>query len=296
MAALAILSAAAPLVGASQTLAPPFRHTLALQTKTIQLAGSCPDGASLSKVKWVPTTGNMTGLATASARSCGVGPYGNGYANVFARNQLYVLFPLHVTSGVHNVSVSISFSSSVYGTVAGTPKCPYAVNVPGKYSYGYCNYDIAAELNWGEVIFDATNSSSLTSVYSSVVGPENFSSQYNDSYCNGNGGCYFSNGSSACIPSPYYYTHCVPWGSAQSGTNTTWINTGNNCVSLYNHGHCGYWNNWTLNGSHSLWVEVAFVSSVWASVYGYPGLHVSAQCNSASLGNTGWKITSVKVT
>lgn len=54
--------------------------------------------------------------------------------------------------------------------------------------------------------------------------------------------------------------------------------------------------NWTLNGSHRLWIVLWFDYLADVAILQYnPGLTVSASLNAATAGNAGWKVNSVTI-
>lgn len=295
-ATVTLLIALAPLAGASTKIAP-YNHTVATQTRGQYQSGSCAHSVSLPSAKWVPKTGNLTASSAVTAKSCVYGLFGNGGATLSASNYFQIMFPLKVRSGGHNVSVRASYSQTLNRTITGTPTCPHAKNVPGSHTSETCAYVMSATSGWGEFIYDATNQSYLYGGSNDAVqGTQNYTFVGNVSSCNGSGSCSYYNSSYGCASISYYFSNCVPWGSHHNGTNTTWINTGRNCGFAYG-GRCHYWDNWTLNGSHSLWVVEWFDYEVYVSSGGYnPGLTISVQLNAATLGNLGWRINSISVT
>lgn len=234
--ALVVVLSIGPLAGASRTQLAPYTHTTSTITQGAYRFGSCRATGLISKPTWLPTTGNVTGIAASAAKSCKYGPAGNGYATVHTVAEFDVWLPLHVRSGAHNVSVGISYALSVRGSVTGAAICPLPAQTPGKYTYSDCSYTMSASSQWGQEIFDATNGSVLFGDHANVQGPENSSTQSNDSYCNGSGTCSTTNSSSTCSGASSY-TNCVAWGSSVAGANTTWIDTGRNCLYLVN-GRC----------------------------------------------------------
>lgn len=298
--AIALLMAASPMAGALKphVILPPYKGTAASLSKYIYSSGNCKSSSALTGLHWVPKTGNVTGFAYASAKGCAVVPTGYGSAYVSEEGSYQIAFPVKVyTNTGHNFSIDWSYAITLIASMAGAPNCPVA-KAPG--SYSDCYLDVEAYSSAGiQDIYDQTNNSYLYGGYgghASVAGPENYSYVSNYSYCSTTGTCYNYNYSSFCGQYKYAYYNCVPSGTQATGTNVTWVNTGNHCEDLYA-GHCYYWQNWTLNSSHKYWILADVFFDAYADIYGYNSAHsVTASVNGATLGNTGWKITSVTVT
>lgn len=294
VAAVVLLVPVSLFAGALQphTKVPPYRGTTVSMSRSVSSYGNCATSASLTGFSWLPKTGNVTGFASASGRGCATSPTGNGSATAYNDGGVVqVAIPIHVyTNSGHNFSVNFSYSYTATTTSTGAGVCPVAKTVPGTYTYSYCEkYVAAGSSRWIE-LFDQTNGSYLDGPRSYVQGPWNYSDQYNGSYCNGGGSCYTYSGNQSCRNSTYWV--CAPSGSMATGTSTVWLNTGSNCLYV-RHG-CFY--NWTLNSTHKFWV-LAFVDFyAEVSIQGWGGGRVFASVNGATLGNTGWRITSVTVT
>ncbi|HZY70150.1 MAG TPA: hypothetical protein VFF67_04125 [Thermoplasmata archaeon] len=247
----------------------------------------------------MPNTGNVTGVANSASNGCGVlAGYGIASASTSAFWQIAI--PIKVASGAHIFSVAFSYDYTLVASFsAGASSCPLAKNVPGIHTSSYCSWGVGAGSNVGMEIYDQTNNSYLYGGYDSAGLPQNYSYASTTSYCNGSGTCSSSNYSLSCSNSIYYHrSFCAPSGTTAKGSNTTYINSGDNCW---------YWNtwrvhlhscfNWTMNGSHKLWI-LAFVDVyTFAELYNYgTGSSALATVNGATLRNIGWKVISVTVT
>ncbi|HZY69518.1 MAG TPA: hypothetical protein VFF67_00875 [Thermoplasmata archaeon] len=293
--AVALLMALSSMAGAvtPHVFTAPYKHTAVVIYRSASISGNCPSSAGVSAQHWIPKTGNVTGLAAASANSCVTNPVGNGYTSGYTFAETDVYFPIKVANGAHNLSVNTSFDFTLIVKKAGNFACGLAPNVPGTYTYRGCYYDVSVGSSWRMELYDATNFSFLYGSHDYVNGPANYSFGSNYSYCNGAGSCSSSNYSSSCPATNY---QCVPAGTMAMGSNDTWIDTGANCAYSYA-GHCYSWHNWTLNGTHKYWIAIYFDFYADAYLAGYgKGQAVAVTFNGATLGNTGWKITSVTVT
>ncbi|HZY69828.1 MAG TPA: hypothetical protein VFF67_02470 [Thermoplasmata archaeon] len=295
--AVALVMAVSPMAGALKphVILPPFKGSASTIYKSISQSGNCKSTSALTSLHWVPKTGNVTGFAYSAAKGCLVVPTGSGYASAYTYAQFQVAIPVKVyTNTGHNFSVDFSYDYTLLASITGAAGCPPAKNVPGTYTYSYCNLDVSAGSFLSMELYDQTNNTYLYGGHDYVYPPENYSYVYNDSYCNGSGTCYNYSYSYSCHNSTY--STCVPSGTIASGTNNTWINSGSNCGYGYA-GHCYYWHNWTLNSSHKYWVISYMEFYADAYLYGYGAGHsVLASVNGATLGNSGWKIVSVTVT
>lgn len=295
--AIALLMVASPFAGAfkPRVFTAPFTGALSVPSNSISASGNCKSTASLKSEAWVPATGNVTALVASTAKGCTTGFLGNGNAYSYASANLQVFFPVKVGTGGHNFSVAESYAVTITVTVTGAYSCPIAQFVGGTYTYSDCSYYANAATSMNLQLWDETNQSYLYSSHDSVQGPQYFASGYNYSSCDGRSSCYQSSSNSSCSSTYYYYTNCAPSGKQVTGANSTWINTGNNCLDLY-YGHCYYWHNWTLNSSHKYWVVMNFDMYASASMYGYSAAHsIAATINAATGGNSGWKVKSITV-
>ncbi|HZY69825.1 MAG TPA: hypothetical protein VFF67_02455 [Thermoplasmata archaeon] len=294
--AIALLMALSPIAGALKphTISPPYKGTAANVSKNVYTYGNCKSSGALTAVHWIPKTGNITGFAYAAAKGCTVVPTGPGSASISNGASVGVAIPVKVyTNTGHNFSVNWSYVYSLIASFTGGFNCPVA-KAPGTYSD--CSIDVSTYVEFSMELYDQTNNSYLGSSHSYVQGPENYSYISNYSYCSTTGTCYNYNYSNFCGQYKYYYQNCAPSGTMATGTNTTWVNTGANCYYFYA-GKCGYWHNWTLNTSHKYWILNSVYFSAYAGIYGYNQTHTAtASVNGATLGNTGWRITSVTVT
>ncbi|HZY70536.1 MAG TPA: hypothetical protein VFF67_06135 [Thermoplasmata archaeon] len=284
------------MANASVTKSAPYLRTTSLQTKHHYTIGPCA-ATAYSKAAWSSVTGNVTGLVSTSSKTCATRPYGTAGSMGYSEDYLQIAIPINIKHGGHNFTVNISYALSVIASFNGSLYCAPTVNTPGLFTAKQCYAQVAAETTWGILLFDATNGSTLYGDYhhSNVQGPTTFTYISNTSSCNGKGSCHYSNQSSFCTSS-FYYFNCVASGAMNTGNNSTWLNSGKNCIYSYGKG-CYSWQNWTLNRSHSFWVEVWFdaIAGTYVSS-GYPlGLWALGEVNGATLGNTGWKITSVTV-
>ncbi|HZY69717.1 MAG TPA: hypothetical protein VFF67_01905 [Thermoplasmata archaeon] len=294
--AIAVLMAGSPVAGAfkPRVFVAPFTGTLAIPSNSVSASGSCKSTASLKSEAWVPSTGNVTALVSTSAKGCSTGLLGNGYAYANAGANIQLYFPVKVATGGHNFSVKSSYAITLTTAIAGSYICPSAPYITGTYTYSDCSYSMSASTSMYMQLWDATNQSYLYSMTDNVQGPQWYTSGYNYSSCNGQGSCYSNGGNNSCS-STYYYAHCSPSGVQATGTNTTWINSGDDCGYGYS-GHCYYWHNWTLNSSHKYWVVISFSMYAYSDMYGYSATHsVAASVNAANGGNTGWKVVSITV-
>jgi len=279
---------------ATVTHTAPYTGTHASISKSTSTYGSCTASGKLTSLKWVPTTGNLTGVASGKGSGCATPPFGDGSASGSASATIDVAFPWHVTSGGHNITVDTSYMYKVTAAFTGHLGCKAAVNVPGHYTYNSCSISASAGASWGFELYDATNNSYLSGSHTSVTGPQNYTDVYNDSSCNGLGTCTWYNSTYGCS-GLYYYANCVPSGTTATGFNSSWLNTSANC-QYSSLGHCYSWYNWTLVGTDSYWVVVYLSFSAYASIYGYAAAHsATASLNGGSLGLTGWKVTSIAV-
>ncbi|HZY69827.1 MAG TPA: hypothetical protein VFF67_02465 [Thermoplasmata archaeon] len=297
--AIALLMAASPMAGALKphTIVAPYKGTAANFSKSVYTYGNCKSTGALTGMHWLPKTGNETGFAYSSVKGCTVVPTGGGTADNGNQGTISVAFPVKVfTNTAHNFSVNWSYAYTVIASITGVPTCPAAKPVPGTYTYSYCSVDASTYVEFSMELYDQTNNSYLYGQHDYVQGPQNYTDVYNDSYCTSTGTCYSYNATYGCGYYKYYYQNCVPSGTMAAGSNTTWINSGNNCGYSYA-GHCYYWHNWTLNSSHKFWILTALYFDAYAYVSGYGAGHGAiASVNGATLGNTGWKISSVTVT
>jgi hypothetical protein len=274
--------------------AAPYTHTKALTYKSVSTSGTCPATAKLSGWAWAPTTGFITGSASGSAKACSNAPLGNGNAYGSAYGEETVAFPVAVTTGSHNFTVNTAYHITITAAGTGTWMCKAATNSPGHYTYNSCSWYVDAYTSWNFELFDATNQTYLYGSHAGVSGPENYTDFYADSSCNGLGNCTWYNSSYGCS-NLYYYSDCVPSGTTASGTNASWLNTGANCGYSYA-GHCYSWQNWTLNHTHHYYIVLYVYASAYGSTYNYPAGNVAmASVNGATLGNTGWKVSSIVV-
>lgn len=296
--ALGVLALAPSGAAASSghALSPPYRHTSATYTRGVWINTGCRMSAGVSSTRWIPATGNVTGFVHAAATSCPAPPTGVDWSYGYGSVTTEVRFPVKVASGAHNFTVNYSYALTVATATLGTIRCPVAANVHGTATAIGCYLQIAATTRWTERLFDATNQTFLGGPNSTVQGPTSDFDQTNFTSCNGAGTCTASNSSDNCTSSAtYYYGNCAPSGRMVSGTNSTWVDTGRNCGLLYA-GRCYAWHNWTLNGTHQYDLVVDFFEYAWVDLYHYlKGGGISASVNAATLGNTGWKITSVTI-
>ncbi|HZY71288.1 MAG TPA: hypothetical protein VFF67_09985 [Thermoplasmata archaeon] len=298
--ALALLISISPTVGALKphVILPPYKHTALAQSKSIFVGGNCKSGVALNSNYWLPKTGNLTAFAYAAAKGCNIVPTGPGYAESDVSDNLQVGFPVKVyTNMAHNFSVNFSYSYTIIVShVRAAGGCPTAKNVPGTPTYIFCDIAVGALVSVSMQLFDQTNNSYNSGQYSFAYLPLNYSYTLNSTYCNGSGACGSSNGSGYCGQYNYPYLTCAASGTKATGASVTWINTGSNCGYIVA-GRCYTWDNWTLNSSHNYWVlaSVSIDASAVTVNYGI-GTSAIASINGATLGNTGWKITSVTVT
>lgn len=295
--AIAILMTLTPIASAltPRTATAPYKNTQFYQAKGLSSYGTCKATTSVTSAAWVPKTGNVTAVAGATAKGCTM-PWGNGIAQTYASDYMQVLIPFKIYKSTHfNLSVNISFSLTLARSSVGSFACPRAINMPKMYTSNYCTNYTSVGSSWGFQLYDQTNNTFLGGPNDNVVGPQNYTNEYNSSYCS-SGSCYYNNRTSECINSASYFGNCVPWNTPQSGSNTTWINTGANCASSSS-GHCYTWNNWTLNPSDKFFFDVWFNFWAQSNLVGYPGGNsIHTAMVAAGLGNVGWKITSVTVT
>lgn len=294
---LALVMALTPVAGALKphVINPPYKGSSGVQSRYISSGGTCKSAASVTGNHWIPKTGNMTAIVYSLAKACATPPTGNGYANAYTSDQFQVAIPVKIyTNTGHNFSANYSWAFTITASLTVAGGCPVAKYVPGSYTYSSCYADVNTYAYLQTELFDQTNSSYLASSHSYLSLPQNYSYQDNYSYCSSTGSCTNNSYAYSCHSSQYY--QCAPSGSAVTGTNSTWINTGKNCASGYN-GYCYYWHNWTLNSSHKYWLLTFLYVSADAYLYNWaPGSSAVASINGASLGNTGWRIASVTVT
>lgn len=292
-AAVALLMLTAPLAGAATTITAPYAHSLSATFKEKSIYGYCATTANVYGTSWNPTTGHVHGVAAASSKACARPPLGVTYSSADVYDYVTVWVPITVASGSHNISVSTSYAYTLRGSVPSLAACPLAPNVHGQPTSSFCAYSILAGAYWQETLYDATNGSTLASGNSYVTAAENDSYALDYSYCTGNGSCGTSNYTYGCS-SVYYYAPCSPWGARATGTNTTWIDTGANCLYRYG-GTCYLWYNWTLNGKHHYYVEMSFEMYAYTYMQGLAGRTASAGINAATGTNTGFKVSSITV-
>ncbi|HZY69548.1 MAG TPA: hypothetical protein VFF67_01025 [Thermoplasmata archaeon] len=297
-AAVVVVSVAvAPMAGAlkQHTILPPFKGSASSIIRAVSLYGNCKVSSALYALHWVPRSGNITGIAYSSAKGCVTFSTGNGSSSASSSADLQVAFPVRFsTNAGHNFSVAFSYDYTLLASISGATNCPVAQNVPGTYTSSDCHVDVSAGSQFMMELYDQTNGSYLGGEHGFFDAPENYTVVSNFSFCNGHGGC--SNGNNAYSCQNSTVSSCAPSGSTVAGSNAAWIDTGANCRFSYA-GHCSYWSNWTLNSSHRFWVIAIVEISTYATIYGYGAGHgVLAKVNSATLGNAGWKITSVTVT
>jgi len=274
--------------------AAPYTHTKAILSKSTSTSGTCPSTAKLSGWAWAPTTGFLTGSGGSSAKGCATPPFGNGYAYSSAYGSAMIAFPVAVSTGSHNFTVNTAYHITVTAAGTGTWTCKAATNSPGHYTSNSCYWSVDAYTSWNFELFDASNQTYLYGSHASVAGPTNYSSFSAYSTCNGFGNCTWSNYTYGCS-SLYYYQDCVPSGTTASGTNASWLNTGANCGYSYA-GYCYYWNNLTLNHTHHYYVVLFVSASAYTDTSNYGAGNVAmASVNGATLGNTGWKVSSIVV-
>ncbi|HZY69823.1 MAG TPA: hypothetical protein VFF67_02445 [Thermoplasmata archaeon] len=291
--AVTLLMLTAPLAGASTTTTAPYAHTLSSTFKSKSSYGYCLTTASSHGTQWNPTTGHVRGVASSSAKSCVAPPLGASYSSANIYDYITVWIPIAVGNGGHNVSVTTSYAYTLTGSFPSLAACPLAANLHGQPTSSFCSYSILAGAYWQQALYDATNKSSLYGGNSYVSAPENYAYALDYSYCSGNGTCGTANYTYSC-GSPYYYVPCSAWGTRATGTNTTWIDTGANCLYRYA-GTCYYWSNWTLNAKHHYYVELSFEIYAGAYMQGLAGKTAAAGIDAAIGTNTGFKVASVAV-
>ncbi len=295
--AVALLLAIAPgaLARTPTTVAAPYTGSTVSFSNSTSAYGTCASSAKLSSLAWSATTGVATAVATAKASGCATPPLGDGDSSSDSGTGAEIAIPVHVAAGAHNFTLAASYAYTIDASATGHYACARAHLVAGTFTENDCSWDVRGSATWSFELYDATNGSALPGANTAVTGPQNFTQQANDSVCNGVATCTWSNGTSYCTDG-MSYTNCVPAGTANTGTSSSWLNTGKNCASAYM-GSCLTWKNWTLVGSHHYWLLVMIDIEVSADVSNYPGGHAAmASLNAATGGNTGWKISSVKVT
>lgn len=280
----------------SSTMTPPYKGAAASETKVLSISGPCKTTAALTALHWLPKHANITSVASASAKGCGTPPTGGGYswAYVFAIWQLAI--PVRVnTSAPHNFSAKFAFDYTPVTALAGVPTCPAAKPSPGSSTYSACWENAVAGSTMGLQLYDATNRTLLDRGWSYFFGPYNSTYFENFSSCTPAGACTSSYSSAYCASSSVYPFDCVPSGTPASGSNSTYLNTGDNCGSAFGP-WCFSWQNWTLNRSHSYWAIAIVEVFVFVDVGGYgPGHSAIASVNGATFGNRGWRVTSLTV-
>ncbi|HZY71409.1 MAG TPA: hypothetical protein VFF67_10595 [Thermoplasmata archaeon] len=271
----------APSVGAFRphTYVAPYRGTAATPLNSVSTGGRCHSAAVVTSQHWLPKTGNATSLTTAITHGCASTALGTAYGYGTAYGELQVLWPFTVVTGTHNFTVNVSYAFTIQMPTVGSFSCRQAKNVPGQYTYSYCAFNRSATVQWGFELFDQTNGSSLSA--GSATGPFFFNSSFqgNNSYCSG-GKCSSNNYSRSCSsPNP-----CVAAGTLQRGTTSLFLNTRTTSPG------------WTLNGNHKLWLVLWFSSSALIFMDGYgSGNSAGASVNAATLGNSGWQVTSITI-
>ncbi len=295
--ALVILVAFSPAVDAGGTaqLGPPYKHSAFSSSPQLILNGPCKTKAVISSAAWSPTTGNVTLSAGTSARTCASPPLGaySAYAQVL--EYASIAFPVRVTTGGHNFSVSLSYNLTVNSVAKGAWLCPHPNPVPGQAASYACARQAAVITDWWFGLLDATNRTPLRGPYDSFQGPTNDVMVTNTTSCTSAGLCTTSITTQNCSSFLFLAPYCVPWGKVSSGTNVAWINTSKNCAYIYGSG-CYAWRNWTLNASHHYWVIVTIEAYIFVYLSHYPkGDVIAASIDAASPGSGGWRIGHVSV-
>ena len=292
---LVLVGLMAPGAGAAtpRTISAPYLHTTVVNTIQTPNSGTCKVVGTISNNHWVAKTGNVTGLAASSVKSCSLAPLGNGIGQGSGSDELWVFLPVKVSNGHHNFSVSISFNLLVKSSVSGGFHCPAAQRIPGTTTYSSCDFEADSGATWGFYLYDATNRTLLSGVQDWAKGPTTSVTGQNASTCNTAGVCYWTNSTTPCSVSTLYY--CVHPGSTVSGRNLTWINTGKNCL-YYTGSVCGSWENWTLLKTHRYWLEIQFDygAAAYEANFG-PGLVVTSSLGAAGTSKPAWTLNSVVV-
>jgi hypothetical protein len=274
-----------------RTIAAPYGHTHSYNYIQGATAGPCRSTGSILGYHWVPNSGNVTGNATASVRSCKGSPSSYGLGSGSANDALWVYLPLQVTSGPHNLTVSVSYDLTLTAFLHGSFRCPAAAPVPGSTSYSTCVAHVVASATWGFYVLDATNRTLLSGAHPWVQGPTASLLINNDSTCNTLGKCSWVNFTTPCTNSPLYY--CVHPGSVLSGTNHLWLDSAKNCVS-YSGPTCTRWQNWSLVHGHHYWLEIQFDFGASAFETNFaPGLTLDASLRGAGPAKPGWVVNSI---
>lgn len=291
---LLVVTPSAPAAPVPRVHVPPYRHTNVTITSVAYSIGNCRNVSVVRSTHWLPATGEVTTYAYATAGSCPGTSAASGTGRAVAAPTVFVAIPVPISSGRHNVSVTVAYSLSLTASLLGTFRCPRAPMVRGHQSHNDCNALANTLVEWTMTLEDTTNNTSLSSSSDYVLGPTNWTYVDNYSVCNGAGTCGWFNSSVSCVPLGGLF--CARAGTHLTGNNTTWINTGRNCAYSIGSRCFSGGGNWTLNASHRYRVAVQFTVFATASLVGYlRGATALATVNAATLGNLGWKIASITV-
>jgi hypothetical protein len=278
-----------------QVLSAPFSHTHAVFTPSTLSAGPCAATDRISGMSWNATSGTFDGAVVVGVRSCSAPLTGPAQAYASAAVLIMVAIPVHVHTGPHNFSLATSYDLTVVTATTGPLLCPKPSQSPGQSSSRTCFLETAATARWNFQLFDATNQTRLGGSMTAVQGPTTDLDQKNTTACNGSGSCTTTGSSSNCTVFSWAYSHCVPSGTPVTGANSTWLNTGRNCVNLYG-GRCFGWENWTLNSTHQYWVLVFFQSYSWVNDYHYaPGSGLLARVTPGIPGGAMLQLNSLNI-
>lgn len=275
------------------TIIPPFRHSAATSIAIATHPGPCRSTASVVPPHWNASSGNITGAAYSSAHSCWIQKPGLGYARSVSAFSLMVAIPIPIFRNSGNpFAVNFSYAFSFVGTIHGMHYCPTAKNINRTRTSITCRVAVSDEALARMRLYDQTNHSYLSGVDSATLLARSWTVEWNVSTCNGYGSCVSRSANTSCsYPANSF---CVAWGPVV-GSRSTWLNAGANCIGRAHGGHCGQWQNWTLNSTHRYWIlgEIEVVAAVAVQGYGV-GLAAVASVNGASHGNTGWRLANIE--
>ena len=289
-AAVTLLMVLGPAAGAivhpSIVLTPAYKNTVKSPNAYWSVSGCAK--AKAGTPNWNAATGGLSGMAAASATSCGksvggVGGSGSGSAS----SGISVAIPFKVsTNGNHAISTSISLSLASTNSSTWGP-CPPALGTYppalNAYYYGYCEVGSSFSMYTSISVVDLTN----TSWYA------NYS--YADAYTSG----YWEN-----------YTYCYNYGTPTcsnftggSGYSSAYAYNAPAFASSFLWNGASSWSMWT-NGTNMVKTHhyaIILTESVYAGAYAYAyninahwNAAASAMINMATLGN-GARVNSVTI-
>jgi hypothetical protein len=290
-AAVTLLMVLSPASGAivhpTIVLSPAYKNTVNSPNAYWSVSGCAK--AKAATPHWNAATGGVTGVAMASAKTCGknVGGVG-GSSSGSASDGLSIAIPFKVsTNGNHAIATSISLTLASANTSTWAPCPPTTGSYPpalNAYFYGYCEVGSSLSMYTSINVVDLTN----TSWY----GNYSYADSYNYGYWENYTYCY-NYGTPTCsnFTGGAGYASAYGYNAPAFATNFLW-----NGASSWT-----MWNNGTgmLKTHHyALILSESVSASAYAYYYNIAGswlASASASINMGTLGN-GATVNSVTIT